>query len=62
MRAVVGCRYACDPADPDAWCAECRERAAAGTLKDRSIPVPVVDMPLGVTEDRVVGALDLRCV
>ena len=60
MRAVVGCRYACDPADPDAWCAECRERAAAGTLKDRSIPVPVVDMPLGVTEDRVVGALDLE--
>ena len=35
MRAVVGCRYACDPADPDAWCAECRERAAAGTLKER---------------------------
>jgi magnesium chelatase subunit I len=60
MRAVVGCRYACDPADPDAWCAECRERASAGTLKDRSIPVPVVDMPLGVTEDRVVGALDLE--
>jgi magnesium chelatase subunit I len=60
MHAVVGCRYACDPADPDAWCTECRERAAAGTLKDRSIPVPVVDMPLGVTEDRVVGALDLE--
>ena len=60
MRAVVGCRYACDFADPDAWCAECQERAASGTLKERSIPVPVVDMPLGVTEDRVVGALDLE--
>jgi magnesium chelatase subunit I len=24
------------------------------------VPVPVVDMPLGVTEDRVVGALDLE--
>jgi magnesium chelatase subunit I len=60
MRAVVGCRYACDPAEPDAWCVECGERAAAGTLKVRSVPVPVVDMPLGVTEDRVVGALDLE--
>jgi magnesium chelatase subunit I len=60
MRAVVGCRYACDPAEPDAWCVECRERAAGGTLKQRTIPVPVVDMPLGVTEDRVVGALDLE--
>jgi magnesium chelatase subunit I len=60
MRAVVGCRYACDPADPDSWCSECAERAAAGALKERSIPVPVIDMPLGVTEDRVVGALDLE--
>jgi magnesium chelatase subunit I len=60
MRAIVDCRYACDPADQDSWCTECRERARSGTLKDRAIPVPVVDMPLGVTEDRVVGALDLE--
>ena len=60
MRAIIGCRYACDPAEPDAWCSECQERAVAGVLKDRAIPVPVVDMPLGVTEDRVVGALDLE--
>jgi magnesium chelatase subunit I len=60
MRAVVDCRYACDPADPEAWCAECQDRSQAGVLKSRSVPVPVVDMPLGVTEDRVVGALDLE--
>jgi magnesium chelatase subunit I len=60
MRAVVGCRYACDPTDTDVWCSECRERAQKGELKERSLPVPVVDMPLGVTEDRVVGALDLE--
>jgi magnesium chelatase subunit I len=24
------------------------------------VPVPVVDLPLGATEDRVVGALDLE--
>jgi magnesium chelatase subunit I len=59
MRAVVGCRYACDPSDPDSWCAECRERGPHG-VKVESLPVPVVDMPLGVTEDRVVGALDLE--
>jgi magnesium chelatase subunit I len=60
MRANVECRYACDPAEPDSWCSECRGRAATGLIKDRAIPVPVVDMPLGVTEDRVVGALDLE--
>jgi magnesium chelatase subunit I len=60
MRAVIGCRYSCDPDDADSWCSECRERAGSGPFKVRSIPVPVVDMPLGVTEDRVVGALDLE--
>jgi magnesium chelatase subunit I len=60
MRVVAGCRYGCDPDNEDALCSECRERAAAGGLKSRVAPVPVVDMPLGVTEDRVVGALDLE--
>ena len=60
MRAVVGCRYACDPDATDALCTECLERLRLGSLKHRSIPVPVVDMPLGATEDRVVGALDLE--
>ncbi len=60
MRAHVGCRYGCDPANADSWCNECRERSAHGALKSHSIAVPVVDMPLGATEDRVVGALDLE--
>ena len=60
MHAVVDCRYHCDPAVPDALCSECQERARHGALKSRLVTVPVVDMPLGVTEDRVVGALDLE--
>jgi len=60
MPAVVGCRYACDPASTDGLCQECRDRSSTGPLKSRLVPVPVVDMPLGVTEDRVVGALDLE--
>jgi magnesium chelatase subunit I len=58
MRAVVGCRYQCDPDDATAFCAECRSRA--GKLKSHQVVVPVVDLPLGATEDRVVGALDLE--
>ena len=60
MQAVADCRYHCDPANLDSLCAECQERARHGALKTRQVPVPVVDMPLGVTEDRVVGALDLE--
>jgi magnesium chelatase subunit I len=60
MRAVVGCRYACDPQGSEGLCEDCRDRSRRGTLESRLVPVPVVDMPLGVTEDRVVGALDLE--
>jgi magnesium chelatase subunit I len=60
MQSIIGCRYACDPAVRESLCDECNERSRRGKLKHKWIPVPVVDMPLGVTEDRVVGALDLE--
>ena len=60
MKVVAGCRYHCDPAGNGARCGECQERGKLKELKTALVPVPVVDMPLGVTEDRVVGALDLE--
>jgi magnesium chelatase subunit I len=60
MATVVGCRYRCDPHAADGFCEECEERRAHGKLKQVMTSVPVVDLPLGVTEDRVVGALDLE--
>jgi magnesium chelatase subunit I len=59
MRAMADCRYACDPDDAHGWCDECRARGDRNK-KPRIVPVPVVDLPLGITEDRVVGALDLE--
>ena len=56
MQAVLGCRYHCDPASSER-CDECREQHRMG---QHAVPVPVVDLPLGATEDRVVGALDLE--
>ncbi len=61
MKAVVGCRYACDPTAPPGACDDCaRLKAGATPAKTHQVPVPVVDLPLGATEDRVVGALDLE--
>jgi magnesium chelatase subunit I len=60
MKVVVGCRYNCDPDRPAEFCDDCRVRAAERGLKSAQAPVPVVDLPLGATEDRVVGALDLE--
>ncbi len=53
--ATTGCRWHCDPARP---CAECAGRGER--RHTHRIAVPVVDLPLGVTEDRVVGSLDLE--
>jgi magnesium chelatase subunit I len=58
IRAISGCPYNCDP--EGSLCERCRAAAKQGALKCRSITVPVVDLPLGATEDRVVGALDLE--
>lgn len=55
---VAGCPYNCDPTRPaDELCPACAQSAA---LKTRMQPIPVVDLPLGATEDRVIGALDLE--
>jgi magnesium chelatase subunit I len=61
MRVVRDCRYGCDPqASEDQLCDECRRRSANGGLKSHTAPVPVTDLPLGASEDRVVGELDLE--
>jgi len=61
MTAVVGCPYACAPDDTRSRCEFCSQlKKQQARLKTHLIPVPVIDLPLGVTEDRVVGALDLE--
>ena len=58
---VLGCPYNCDPgvtrSDP---CSYCESLEDEGKLKVKSQQLPVVDLPLGATEDRVIGALDLE--
>lgn len=60
MRTVAGCPYHCDPEDIAGACETCRTQARKGPLKSLRMAVPVIDLPLGATEDRVVGALDLE--
>ena len=60
MRAAVGCPYGCDPLAPAGLCDACGGGASRAPVKAVSRSVPVVDLPLGATEDRVVGALNLE--
>jgi len=59
MSVVAGCPYNCLPGAEAGLCSQCEDRAP-GAAPGRMAAVPVVDMPLGATEDRVVGALDLE--
>ncbi len=60
MKVVSDCAYGCAPLDEGKVCGYCQrsESHARGAISNA--PVPVVDLPLGATEDRLVGALDLE--
>jgi len=61
MRTFASCRFNCDPAADAGACEDgCQARARRSAAKTRLVRVPVVDLPLGATEDRIVGALDLE--
>ncbi len=59
MTVVAGCRYGCDPKAPPT-CGSAQVCEARARNKTPKVPVPVVDLPPGATEDRVVGALDIE--
>jgi magnesium chelatase subunit D len=52
-----GCPYNCDPESKNNLCDQCSERRA---LTSKRSPVPVVELPLGATEDRVCGTIDIE--
>jgi magnesium chelatase subunit D len=54
---VTGCRFACDPATPDGSCPDGPHGVEEPAARRRS---KLVELPVGATEDRVVGALDLQ--
>lgn len=58
---VSGCVYRCDPADEQSLCEACNADISSRTKRRRKIsPVAVVDLPLGATEDRVCGTIDIE--
>ena len=58
---VAGCGFGCDPNQPAMWCTNCRDLAdEVEKLPEVVRQVPFVDLPVGATEDRVVGTLDIE--
>jgi magnesium chelatase subunit D len=56
INVVEGCRFSCDPLDPDQACPD----GPHDHPVSRPRPARLVELPVGATEDRVIGSLDLR--
>ncbi|MFH9471978.1 putative cobaltochelatase [Streptomyces clavifer] len=56
VAVVSGCRFSCDPVVPDPACPDGPHEAAAGVSR----PARTVELPVGASEDRLVGALDIE--
>ncbi|MFC8792331.1 putative cobaltochelatase [Streptomyces cinereoruber] len=53
---VAGCRFSCDPASPDPGCPDGPHEAGPGAER----PARMVELPVGASEDRLVGSLDIE--
>ncbi|MFF9606877.1 putative cobaltochelatase [Streptomyces sp. NPDC014684] len=56
VAVVPGCRFSCDPAAPDPSCPDGPHRTGEGAER----PARMVELPVGASEDRLVGALDIE--
>ncbi|MEU6209650.1 putative cobaltochelatase [Streptomyces sp. NPDC047023] len=53
---VPGCRFSCAPGAPDPGCPDGPHEAGTGDAR----PARMVELPVGASEDRLVGALDIE--
>lgn len=61
IRVVENCPFQCDPDEPERHCPHCLERRRAGhpaSIRERKIRL--VNLPIGTTEDRLLGTIDLE--
>lgn len=56
VEVVAGCRFSCDPASPDPGCPDGPHTGEAAEARDARM----VELPVGASEDRLVGALDIE--
>ena len=57
IEVVTACPYNCDPSDRENLCDECLGKKSRSS---QHVPVPVAELPLGATEDRVCGTIDIE--
>ena len=58
VTVVQGCPYNCSPEDRQGLCNRCEPGDNDAQTVVRQIPI--IDLPVGATEDRLVGSLDIE--
>ncbi|MFH8618297.1 putative cobaltochelatase [Streptomyces sp. NPDC017979] len=56
IAVVAGCRFSCEPAAPDPDCPDGPHEPGPGAVR----AARMVELPVGASEDRLVGALDIE--
>lgn len=62
ISVVEGCQFNCSPEEPDRFCLECKEKAKEDRLEIKRKKIDVVFLPLNISEDRLIGTIDVEKV
>jgi Mg-chelatase subunit ChlI len=57
QEVIAECHYGCDPENQDFWCESCQGRLGHAVKKRQR---PLVELPIGATEDRLLGSINLE--
>ena len=57
QEVIAECQYGCDPVNRDYWCETCKARPGLAVRRRQR---PLVELPIGATEDRLLGSINLE--
>jgi len=57
QEVIAECQFGCDPENRDYWCEDCKTRTEFAVRRRKC---PLVELPIGATEDRLLGSINLE--
>jgi magnesium chelatase subunit D len=61
IKVVENCPFNCDPDEPSQLCSFCKEKLERGEpLPVVERPIRLVNLPIGITEDRLLGTINIE--
>ena len=60
IEVLKDCKFNCDPQKPEYWCKDCREKYSEEKKEVISKKIENVSIPLSITEDRLLGNVDVE--